>query len=241
MESHCRYNKLLLALFTLRMHNNHMKLLILSLILSIQTLAQTKCEYQVSDGVVGKYVKYQGQSTEITISNSIDPVSFIYKDKEGCFGKYITLDLEYSEVKRAFDQLNDEVGNLKNRGEAHITILTPPEYQYFFANQGISINTLSQVVEESFSAHNIYFEVLGVGSGHIEKLSTYFLIVESPELILLREKLGELLPNKLRIEFLNTGFYPHITLGFNKRDLHISQGIRKDFEYSVDNRFKLVY
>jgi 2'-5' RNA ligase len=218
-----------------------MKLLILVLILSFQINAQAKCDYKTSNGVVSKFVNYQGASTEITIKNEIEPLAFIYKNKDGCFGKYVTLDLDFSEVKNVFDQLNRKIGNLKNRGEAHITLLTPPEYQHFFGNYGISMATIEQVIKESFSAQNIRYEITGLGSGHIEELSTYFLIVESQDLKALRERLAELLPSKVRTEFLETGFYPHITLGFNKRDLHISQGIRKDLEFSNDRRFLLRY
>jgi 2'-5' RNA ligase len=216
-----------------------MKIVVVLVSLFLFSLGYAKCEYQIGQGVIGKFVNYDGDKTQINIAENIKPISFLFKQKTGCFGSYISLNISYTEVSNVFKQIQTAQRNLKNRGEAHITLLTPPEFQNLFVKNKISMNRLREKINESFSAANISFTVESIGSGHIGKLSTYFLIVRSNDLEKLRESLAELLPDNDRTEFLKTGFYPHITLGFNKRDLHISEGIRKDFEYSNDNRFEL--
>ncbi|KAJ3316521.1 hypothetical protein HDV06_003314, partial [Boothiomyces sp. JEL0866] len=44
------------------------------------------------------------------------------------FGSYVIQNLDFTLVKPVFDFVNATVGGLKSRGEAHITVIQPPEF-----------------------------------------------------------------------------------------------------------------
>ena len=59
---------------------------------------------------------------------------------------------------------------------------------------------------------------------------TYFVVVKSDGLLELRTKIQKafVAAGGSAADFLPENFYPHITLGYTKRDLHYEEGIRKD-------------
>lgn len=59
-------------------------------------------------------------------------------------------------------------------------------------------------------------------------LETYFVVIESSELLQLRRELEAELFRRGNKKFRATAWQPHITLGFDERDLHEVDGIRKD-------------
>lgn len=218
-----------------------MKLIIVLSLVAIELTIQAACSYSIGKEIHNTYLNYSEEKTQIQAPRIRYGKQLVFKDNQGCFGSYISLDIDFSLIRPVYKQLNKvTVEKLKSRGESHITLLTPPEFQHFFASSGISMTVLKEFVIERFSANTLEFDVKAIGSGHIESQSTYFLIVVSQDLKNLRLSLADLLVGEKREAFLETGFYPHITLGFNKTDLHISQGIRKDSEFSKDNRFELV-
>jgi 2'-5' RNA ligase len=117
---------------------------------------------------------------------------------------------------------------MKNRGEGHITVISPVEYSKVLKNK-ISMEEINQIA----LAHRIQssrFKIVCLGKGTVKKMETYFLVLESQDLIHLREEIYE--------QFVKNGgdmkafdphlFYPHITLGFTDQDLHFEQGVVKD-------------
>ena len=70
---------------------------------------------------------------------------------------------------------------------------------------------------------------------------TFFLIVESKNLRIIREEIYKRFVSKggNQKDFDPHWFFPHITIGFTKRDLHESDGILKNLKHSYDNRFIL--
>lgn len=117
-----------------------------------------------------------------------------------------------------------QLSSMKNRGEAHITLLTPPEYQSLKDEVGETrlLSVLAQIpwTEAKWSA-------VCVGEARLSmEHRSFFVVVESPELFGLRQELWEKLgrPAGFQPKF----YEPHITLGFTERDLHRADGIRKD-------------
>lgn len=121
---------------------------------------------------------------------------------------------------------------LKSRGEAHITILTPLEFDILNTTLSIQeINTIAQTMK----IQNIQWTPLCVGYGvdsKNSKNSTYFVVVKAEEAINLRKKIFEAYLKKHQDlkNFDPLHFYPHITIGFTDRDLHESDGIIKDVQ-----------
>lgn len=77
------------------------------------------------------------------------------------------------------------------------------------------------------------FKIVCIGRGQVKlpqgELATYFLVVQSQDLLEIRKEIGNLFlqkggdPKMFRVE----NFYPHITLGFTEKDLHESDGVLK--------------
>jgi 2'-5' RNA ligase len=132
-------------------------------------------------------------------------------------------------VKKAVEAREDVL--LNSRGEAHITIITPPEMMVLRTR--MSLEQINGFVAK-LSIQSIPIQVQCLGRSQLQqgdqRLASYYLVVEAPGLLHLREK--------LRQQFMAAGgekqafaaelYYPHITVGFTERDLHESDGVIKD-------------
>lgn len=145
---------------------------------------------------------------------------------------YFSLDLEYSAYKELLAQLVNKVGPLKNRGEAHITIISPPEFKALTDPKKSKLT--ARKITETYVAMNkgVYtFKQTCIGSSektvNEKQLKTYYVVVDSPDLFSFRRELSKLsqLPKS---KFDPDLFYPHITLGFTDKDLHYEDGVIKD-------------
>lgn len=125
---------------------------------------------------------------------------------------------------------------LQHRGEAHITLLTPPEYQ--------SLRTLlsEAEIDKVAASHQLdrapYKEVC-VGTFKLKDMSTWFIVVESEELMNFRKAIAKLVEQKepeikKRPLFEALNWQPHITLGYTHRDLHYQDGAIKDGRACVE-------
>ncbi|GAB4019709.1 MAG: hypothetical protein Fur0010_21950 [Bdellovibrio sp.] len=186
-----------------------------------------------------KFIKVHSGARTINIKWSGNEKGVIktYK-KPGPFGSYLSLDLPFESFKSVYDQLKVDYVNLKSRGEAHITLVTPVEFHCLFKPAGTSIDQIEKSIHEYLKSHPnmLKFELDSIGSHQLDELETFFIIVKSDDFMKLRKQL-ELLPNQ---GFVANKFYPHITLGFTDRDLHSSDGVIKDNEHSRDGRYNLV-
>lgn len=146
---------------------------------------------------------------------------------------YLAMALPYPPMRSLFEHLSarSEIGILRSRGEAHITVITPPEYQVL--REKMSIMQINQIAQElSLQATKIEPICIGVGRAMVDKKEeqTFYVIVKAPALIELRQKVAQLFVDQGgRAESFNAGHYfPHITVGFSKVDLHENQGVIKD-------------
>lgn len=153
---------------------------------------------------------------------------------------WVGLDLNYSQYEKYRHFVEQKTGlTLKHRGEAHITLITPPE----FKNQFQSIIDLQQLenLRDSQQESLKNFKELCIGraekriDGKIE--STWFVVVEGEGLLNYRQAANDLLKKKkasVQSEaFARSSWNPHITLGFTLRDLHDSDGIVKNSSQCV--------
>jgi 2'-5' RNA ligase len=128
-------------------------------------------------------------------------------------------------------------------GEAHITVITPPEYQKVLSPllPMKDINALARKMKIQSSE----FSVLGLGSGQKvlegKPESTYFVVVKSEDLLNLRRAVEKefLRRGGQKGAFSASSFYPHITVGYTLRDLHEADGVIKDLNSLDESGFKL--
>ena len=148
---------------------------------------------------------------------------------DGPFSTYLSMDIHYSPIKELWKQTEIETGlKLNNRGEAHITTITPPEF--FHQLKGVvTIEEIEKIASE-MPIQSSKFKVVCLGRGMKDDMSTFYVVVESEDLINLRKKVEMLFLKKggKKGKFRAENFYPHITVGFTKRDLHESDGVIKD-------------
>lgn len=120
--------------------------------------------------------------------------------------------------------------SLKNRGEAHITLITPPEFEKLKSK--LTINAINTIATQS-SIEKAPWLPLCVARGTLNNkpnFTTYYLVIKSEELFSLREKIYNTFIDKggSALAFDPKHFYPHITIGFTERDLHEQDGVIKD-------------
>lgn len=146
------------------------------------------------------------------------------------YGSYLTLDLKYAPYKKIYNDLKMDYPTLINRGEAHITVLTPIEYHQQLEKH-VSIKKLYRKLKKN-NLQQANFEILCLGRGEKEidgkKEYTFYLVLNAPELVIERKRIKKMF--KAKSSFKAEKYYPHITIGFTKRDLHESDGVIKNSE-----------
>ena len=145
---------------------------------------------------------------------------------------HLAMNLHYPPVQKVKEQLDANLPSpLKTRGEAHITVITPPEFEKLKAF--ISMDQINALAIQ----HNIQqfsFKPVCIGRGRLQidgrEESTFFMVVDSKDLFDFRRKTKEafILAGGALKDFDENLFFPHITIGFTKRDLHFEDGILKD-------------
>ena len=127
---------------------------------------------------------------------------------------------------------------LKSRGELHVTVISPPEFAQFSVVR-MSMRNI-EVVADKLQLEDADLDplCLGMGQALVEgKLErTYFIVLRSENLVRIRAKiLSEALAKandgqraSLAQGFDPDHFYPHITVGYTREDLHEQQGVIKD-------------
>lgn len=168
-------------------------------------------------------------------------VEFIEYSGDGEWDNYLTVNLPFEPMAELFRQLLIAKRKpLTNRGEAHITVITPVEYWKVLKPKGLSMDEINGLARErNIQATNFEVVCLGRGETLLDKKTeqAYFVVVTSPQLVNFRKDIQSLFVAKggSAADFVPDQFYPHITLGFTKRDLHESDGIIKDARSCVDS------
>lgn len=165
------------------------------------------------------------------------PVTFIEHVGEGPMKNYLAMNVPFSPVNDLRQTTESKYGvALKTRGEAHITVISPVEYDLFFKDR-FGISKINDIARE-MKIQELIFEPVCIGRGALEvktpegvrKDETYYVVVKSQQLTELRQKIGEALQKTTgpKTAFDALKFDPHITLGFTQRDLHFEDGVVKD-------------
>ncbi len=156
------------------------------------------------------------------------PVKFIAHTTPGEWSSYLVMNVNYSPVQKIRVALEKIIGKkIKHRNEAHITVITPIEYDKVLKDV-VSIKEINSIAQEMFNIQKVDFKVrcLGMGESKIEDKTeqTFYLVVESKNLLNIRQEIYKryITRKGLSGRFDPLLFYPHITIGFTSNDLHLS-------------------
>lgn len=164
---------------------------------------------RVLDAKSESFESYAGDRASLAMSLPVEPVKPLVPRIEAAFGV-----------------------TLKPLGEARITVLTAPEAGEL-AKAGLGMQDIEREFASGIQA--IPYEVLCVGEAVSTKDSTlkaYYLVVRSAGLVDLRARILAMAKERAGskpVKFEPEAFYPHVTVGFTRRDLDMEDdGVRKD-------------
>ena len=170
--------------------------------------------------------------------------AFVSHSGAGAFANYVALALPTApvvwlrlEAERVFGE------RLRTRGEAHVTAITPPEFHDGLARR-LSVRDLEAIAaRENLQEARLEPVCLGRAQANVEGRleSAYFVVLRSPDIVRYRRAvaaeyrarapvgvLPETLPEPLADAFQPDRYFPHVTVGFTRRDLHEDDGAVKD-------------
>lgn len=160
----------------------------------------------------------------------------------------LVYNVDYHSVQKLIPQLEKIYSiKLENRGEAHITLITPPNFSGKFNPGGYGLHNVFTTNEIhnmfSNSIQDVDFEIICIGSRESENGNlVFYLVVDAPELFQMRKYLQSEYERRARAKniphyFNYLDFYPHITIGFVGDDVH---GVSKGPETCINHRLILI-
>lgn len=181
---------------------------------------------------------------DLTYSDSLFvTMTFIEHTGEGPMRNYLAQNVHYPPVEGLRETLESKIGTpLKNRGEAHITVVTPVEYDNVLSSR-LPIAQINEIARTS-AIQSLPFEPVCVGRGQLaiegRDEQTYYIVVTAPKLVELRRQIARAFTEAGgdAAAFRPEDFNPHITIGFTRRDLHAEDGVVKDAKscaYSLES------
>lgn len=169
---------------------------------------------------------------ERSVQHNAD-LKFISHQGDGRFATYLTMEVQYTPVKKVFEQIQTKNQlKLKNRGEAHITVVTPIEF-FDVLKSHLTMNEIDKLAQ-TLNIQRAGFEIKCLGRGQVtaegKTDQTFYIVVNSVKLLEIRKEIQKLFEQKGGAvnAFKAELFYPHITVGFTTRDLHESDGVIKN-------------
>ncbi|KAL2915382.1 hypothetical protein HK105_204998 [Polyrhizophydium stewartii] len=146
------------------------------------------------------------------------------------YGSYVQLTVDFGSVLPIFQQLNATYGPLTSRGEAHITVITPPEFLFAIKN-ALTIEEVEAIVLKHNLQSTPFRPVCVARQSQVVTAATspavgkrtfvYNILVDSPGLYAIRREVQKAYIAKggdpSNFDYI-AGFYPHITLGFETND-----------------------
>lgn len=169
----------------------------------------------------------------------------------GPFDTSLALNVPYGPVREARGRIGEALGLRLDYfkawdplGEAHVTVVTPVEYWDTLRHK-LSIEEIETIALNN-DIQGSDLKLLGVGSGRAllegRREETFFFVVKSDALLRIRREIQRVYAARggRPGDFQPEVFYPHVTIGYTKRDLHLQDGVIKDMPHSEDKRFALI-
>ncbi|KAI9298183.1 hypothetical protein K502DRAFT_282464, partial [Neoconidiobolus thromboides FSU 785] len=150
------------------------------------------------------------------------------------FTNYLQQTLDFSYIKPLFNKLNSTVGiPLKSRGEAHITVISPPEFDKVLSKAGVTMKEINDIALKH-KIQQIPVNIACIGRQRVviadKQQEVYNLILKNQQRYIdIRKDIFNVYKSKggEGALFQPEAFWGHITLGFLDRDLFIEDGIYK--------------
>jgi 2'-5' RNA ligase len=167
------------------------------------------------------------------VNGNSEGAGFIPHEEKAPMKSYLAMNLDFDFFSRLRLSLESELKiKLKNRGESHITVITPLEFDQVLS-QKLSIQEINHLAEKMRIQKSAFDKIcVGEASAVLYKQTekTYFVVIESEQLLALREAVQKLFISKggRAQDFNPKSFYPHVTLGYTLRDLHAEDGAIKN-------------
>jgi hypothetical protein len=150
---------------------------------------------------------------------------------------YLVMNLPLAPYKALYEGIEAKIGaHLKNRGEAHITTILPPEYD---ALKGcVSQAEMDQAAQDTkIEEADVTPVCVGMGTADApHPMATFFVVVKSQKLLDVRHAVDAVCKKHMPggvPAFQPDHFFPHVTLGFTDRDLFEQDGVVKDMRACV--------
>ncbi|MHC9538231.1 MAG: 2'-5' RNA ligase family protein [Vulcanimicrobiota bacterium] len=185
-----------------------------------------------------------------SISSNCD-MPFVAHHGDAPMSTTLAMNIHYEPVSNLRKPIEDVTGRKLDflrmwdpQGEAHITTITPVEFDKYLKPY-MSAEEM-EAIAQKMDIQGSDVQVKGIGSGRTaidgKEEETFFVIVDSNKLRDIRRAVFETYAERAKAQGNNAEwnyreFYPHITIGYTKRDLHIQDGVIKDVEHSLDKRF----
>ncbi|KAG0207356.1 hypothetical protein BGX28_001364 [Mortierella sp. GBA30] len=166
-------------------------------------------------------------------------VPFIPHSGTALFTNWVGLNVDFKYVKPIFDIVNTTQafgnGTLISRGESHITIIAPTEYDQILHPAGVTIEELNAIATRKNSLQRAKFELECLGRVQVVtkdgvfQQSLQIILKNYKDLIRYREEVFKLFVKKggNPALFDAESYKPHITLGFKHRDIFVEDGVFK--------------
>lgn len=146
------------------------------------------------------------------------------------FGTYLQVTLDYAPFKPLYDALKRAYPQLQSRGEAHITVINPQEYDQVLSKAGVRMSEINEIAKRAnIQAAKYTISCLGRSRLSLDKdkpnvkSDTYYLVLSSPALVKIRQEVNRLYLRKGGEPslFSPEAFWPHITVGYTTRDVFL--------------------
>jgi len=151
------------------------------------------------------------------------------------FQSYLVQTIDFQFVKPLYDQIQQTLPYpIQTRGEAHITVVTPPEFDKVLSPVGITMADIDRIALKH-RIQNTKMTPKCIGSartrldGHPNLDEVYFVVMDAPHLLPIRKDIQKLFLSKggSGALFEAEAFWPHVTVGFTYRDMFIEDGVFK--------------
>ncbi|KAK3812244.1 MAG: hypothetical protein J3Q66DRAFT_404062 [Benniella sp.] len=167
-------------------------------------------------------------------------VPFIPHSGAGLFTNWVGLNVDFKYVKPVFDLVNATAaygnGTLISRGEAHVTVILPTEYDQILQPAGVTIDEINRLASQKNRLQKSRFELECLGrvqvvtkSDGVFQQSLQIILKNYKDLTRFRQDVFKLYVKKggNPALFNPENFFPHITLGYRHRDIHLEDGVFK--------------
>ncbi|KAG0295905.1 hypothetical protein BGZ98_001177 [Dissophora globulifera] len=167
-------------------------------------------------------------------------VPFIPHNGTALFTNWVGLNVDFKYVKPIFDLVNAthslSNGTLLSRGESHVTIILPPEYDNILHPAGVTIGELNALASHNNRLQRAKFEIECLGRVQVVskpdnafQQAVQIILKNFDDIVAYREDVYKLFVKKggNPALFDPWNFTPHITLGYKIRDIFVEDGVFK--------------